>query len=172
MVAQASLYEAQIITTGRSIAPCRRRRQAWSDVCWEVDRLVSDCKRVAPPRLAEQGGSFKYLVAGMIYRDMERSRFAGHGRSPALVCYSAVECTGGWAAVQCGVNRGFSSWVNISIALKELTPIVLVALVFGWDFQNHHVGQLHGCRGTVARYVRGSACAATASHASPCGCTL
>ena len=45
----------------------------------------------------------------------------------------------GWVAVQCGVNRGFLSWANVSIALKESAPIALVTLVFNRDFQNHHV---------------------------------
>ena len=32
-----------------------------------------------------------------------------------------------------------SSWTNVSIAPKELAPIVFAALVFGRDLQNHHV---------------------------------
>ena len=68
----------------------------------------------------------------------------------------------GWVVVQCGVNRGFSLWAGVSIALKESALIVLTALVFGRDFQNHH----------VLFQSNNSTVATAASHASLCSCAL
>ena len=64
---------------------------------------------------------------------------------------------GGWVAVQCGVNHGFLSWADVSIALKESAPIVLAALVFGWDFQNHHV-LFQSDNSTVAAVLQQDTC--------------
>ena len=59
--------------------------------------------------MADQGGSLKYLVAGLIYREMKQSRFAGRGRLPAPVFYSAVECT---RRLGCGAVWG-ESWLLV-----------------------------------------------------------
>ena len=54
------------------------------------------------------------------------------------------DASGGWG---CGAVWGElwlqiewpASWADVSIAPKELAPIVFAALVFGRDLQNHHV---------------------------------
>ena len=100
-----------------------------------VGCLFGDSEGVALPRSAEQGGSLEYLVVGQIYRLVGRLL-------PSVTVQS--DASGGWG---CGAVWGKlwlqvqwpSSWADVSIALKELAPIVFAALVFGRDLRNHHV---------------------------------
>ena len=79
-------------------------------------------------------------MAGQIFKQMEMSRFAGRGWSPAPVCYSAVECT---RRLGCSPVWG-KSWLLVvgqrfHCSERIGTDCSRHLLVFNRDFQNHHV---------------------------------